>query len=435
MQMALDWSAYPGAGGGFQGAVEMCNNNGACRKLAGGTMCPSYRATRDEKDSTRGRANTLRLAISGQLDEAGLASDAVADALKLCVSCKGCKRDCPTGVDMAKMKIEVLAARRRTRGLSLHQLLVAYLPRYAPYAAKLSFLLNLRDRIPGLAQLSEAVAGFTAKRRLPRWTSRTFRPGATAFGPPGGREVVLMVDTFNGTFESENLDAALRVLCAAGYRVLLPQPSDGGRRLCCGRTYLSVGLVAEARAELRRMLEAYGPFVDRGVPVVGIEPSCLFTLRDEMVGLIDDPAARRLSAQAMLLEEFLSREAAAGRLAGLPLKAIGKRLLVHGHCHQKAFGAMGAVESVLRLIPGVDLTVVESSCCGMAGAFGYGRDTYETSMAMAELSLLPAVRATDAAETLVVADGTSCREQIAHGAGREAIHVVQVLAMALDAAA
>jgi Fe-S oxidoreductase len=183
------------------------------------------------------------------------------------------------------------------------------------------------------------------------------------------------------------------------------------------------------------MLEACGPFIARGVPVVGIEPSCLFTLRDEMLGLIDDPAARRLSENAMLLEEFLAREAAAGHLAKLPLGPVGKRLLLHGHCHQKAFGAMGAVESVLRLIPGVDLTVVESSCCGMAGAFGYGADTYGTSMAMAELSLLPAVRATDAADTLVVADGTSCREQIAHGAGREAVHVAQVLALALDAAA
>lgn len=427
--MALDWSDYSGSLGGFQGAVEMCNNNGTCRKLAGGTMCPSYRATRDEKDSTRGRANTLRLAISGQIDEAGLASDAVAEALKLCVSCKGCKRDCPTGVDMARMKIEVLAARTKTRGLGLRDRLIAYLPRYAPYAAKLPFLFNLRDRLPVLAKLSERIAGFTARRPLPRWTRDVFRPGSTSFGPANGREVVLMVDTFNRYFDSGNLRAALTVLTGAGYRVHLPEPADKGRNLCCGRTYLSAGLVDNARAELQRVVDTYRPFVERGVPVVGLEPSCLFTLRDEMLALNKGLDALALSKNAVLFEEFLATEQRAGRLK-LALKPLGKRVLLHGHCHQKAFAAMGAVEQVLRQIPDIDLSVVETSCCGMAGPFGYGAETYETSMAMAEISLLPALRKADS-DSIVIADGTSCREQIAHGAGRNAVHVAQVLADAM----
>ena len=246
---ALDWSAYPGAGGGFQGAVEMCNNNGACRALSGGVMCPSYRVTRDERDVTRGRANTLRLAITGQLGTDALTSDAMAETLKLCVSCKACRRECPTGVDMARMKIEVLRARSEKRGLSLHDRLVGYLPRYARTAAKLSWLLNLRDVVPGVSQLSEAVAGFSAQRSLPKWRSDWFdETESSANGQGTGRDVVLFADTFNRYFERENIDAALAVLGAAGYRVTVATPVDGARPLCCGRTFLSVGKVDEARA-------------------------------------------------------------------------------------------------------------------------------------------------------------------------------------------
>src|SRR5215467_1322101 len=208
MAMALDWSAYPGAGGGFQGAVEMCNNNGACRALTGGVMCPSYRVTRDEREVTRGRANTLRLAITGQLGADALTSDAIAETMKLCVSCKACRRECPTGVDMARMKIEVLAARAEKSGLSLYDLLVGYLPRYAPYAAKVPWLLNLRDQLPGAATLSEWIAGFSARRSLPRWRSDVFRDPSSPLGPSNGPEVVLFADTFNRAFERENLDAA-----------------------------------------------------------------------------------------------------------------------------------------------------------------------------------------------------------------------------------
>jgi FAD/FMN-containing dehydrogenase/Fe-S oxidoreductase len=430
LKTALDWSAYPGAGGGFQGAVEMCNNNGACRKLEGGVMCPSYRATRNEKDVTRGRANTLRLAISGQLGPDALASDEMMDTLKLCVSCKACRHECPTGVDMAKMKIEVLAARATKHGLSLRDRLVGYLPHYAALASRFAPLANWRNGSTLLRKLFERFVGISAQRALPEWRRDVFRSDVEVIGPADGCEVVLFTDTFNRTYERENLDAALRVLVEGGYRVHIPKPVDGGRPLCCGRTFLSAGLVDQARAELDRLVTTYAPFAQRGVPIIGLEPSCLLTLRDELLSLRGDETAKSVSAQALLFEEFLVREAEAGRLR-LPLGPVGGTALVHGHCHQKSFGAFKSVEQVLRLIPDLNVETIESSCCGMAGAFGYGADTYQASIDIAELSLLPAVRRADEA-TLIVADGTSCRHQIKDGTDRAALHVARVLAMSLE---
>jgi Fe-S oxidoreductase len=390
----------------------------------------------------------------------------MAQTLSLCVSCKACRRECPTGVDMARMKIEVLAARANKVGLSWHERLVGYLPRYAPIAAKLPWLFNLRDALPGAAALSEAIAGFSARRTLPRWRSDWFRDdelrplprlageggegeaasaelaglapsrprfariASPARGGGKGREVVLFADTFNRYFERENLDAALSVLVAAGYRVHVATPADGSARpLCCGRTFLAVGKVDEARKEAERVLAALDPFVSRGVPVVGLEPSCILGFRDEIPAIVKDARARRLAAHAMLLEEFLAREAEAGRL-DLPLAPIGSRALVHGHCHQKAFDAFAAVETVLRLVPGLGVETIESSCCGMAGSFGYAATTIDASLAMGELSLLPAVRqAPD--DAIIVADGTSCRHQIRDGTGRHALHVARVLAKSL----
>src|ERR1700736_1071754 len=432
LKTALDWSAYPGAGGGFQGAVEMCNNNGACRKLEGGVMCPSYRTTRNEKDVTRGRANTLRLAISGQLGRDALSSDEMMDTLKLCVSCKACRHECPTGVDMAKMKIEVLAARVARHGLSLRDRLVGYLPRYAALASRFAPLANWRNNSPLLRRLFEKFVGISAQRALPQWRRDVFRSDAEAIGPADGREVVVFADTFNRAYERENLDAALRVLVAGGYRVHLPRPVDGGRPLCCGRTFLSAGLVDHARAELDRLVTTYAPFAQRGVPIVGLEPSCLLTLRDELLSLRADETAKSVSVQALLFEEFLVREAEAGQLQ-LPLGPVSAKALVHGHCHQKSFGAFKSVEQVLRLVPDLNVETIESSCCGMAGAFGYGADTYQASIDMAELSLLPAVRGADVA-ALIVADGTSCRHQIKDGTDRAALPAARVLAMSLASA-
>jgi len=429
---ALDWSAWPGPQGGLLGAVEMCNNNGTCRKFSVGVMCPSYRATRDEADLTRGRANTLRLALTGQLGAAGLASDEVAAAMRLCVSCKACRRECPTGVDMARMKIEHLAARSAVHGLSLRERLVAEMPRYAPWTARLAPLANLRNRVPALRRLGERVAGLAASRPLPAWRRDPFRDDE-AGGAPGPRgDVLLLADTFNRYFEPENLRAAVRVLRAAGFRAVAA--GAGGRPLCCGRTYLSAGQVNRARAEAARTMRALTTGTASGpdgravplaaLPVVGLEPSCLLTLRDEFAAMLPGEDSAALAPRAMLLGEFLAREKP--QLAW----RLERTAHVHGHCHQKSFGAFPAALATLGMVEGLDVRPIESSCCGMAGAFGYQAETQDASRAMAEAGLLPAVRAAGIAD-LVVADGTSCRHQIADLSGREALHSVRVLDMAL----
>jgi Fe-S oxidoreductase len=451
---ALDWQQWdvqndpatekttrPGTGGdpaqGYAKAVEMCNNNGHCRKFDAGTMCPSYRVTRDEQHLTRGRANTLRLALSGQLGPDGIASPAVKDALDLCVSCKGCKRDCPTGVDMAKMKVEFLHHWHAKHGRSLKDRLIAGLPDYARTAARFAPLLNLRNKVPLLATLGEKMLGFSARRSLPEWQSDHFfaRTHGTATREEtlaAERPVVLFVDTFNGFFESANAQAALQVLRAAGYTVhLAAKAKADGKHLCCGRTYLATGQVDEAKAKAREVVEALGPFAEKGIAIVGLEPSCLLTLRDEHLSLGLGKPAEQIAANALLLEEFLARELAAGRLDGLKakLRPVDQPILVHGHCHQKAFDAVSPVLKLLALIPGAKPELVESSCCGMAGAFGYEASHHDVSMQMAELSLLPAVRKSP--DAIVVADGTSCRHQIHDGAGREAVHAVALLARQL----
>jgi Fe-S oxidoreductase len=330
---------------------------------------------------------------------------------------------------MARMKIEVLRARAEKFGLSLHDRLVGYLPRYAPHAARYAWLMNLRDRMPGAQKLSEALAGFSARRSLPKWRADYFREPAAARPGPAEREVVLFADTFNRYFERENIDAAIEVLAAAGYGIHFAAPADGVRPLCCGRTFIAVGKVEEARREAERSLAALMPFIDRGMPVIGLEPSCIFSFRDELPALLKSEAAKRVANRAVLFEEFLAGEAVSGKLK-IGLSRLRKRALLHGHCHQKSFGAMPAIEAALKLIPGLDVETIESSCCGMAGAFGYHAQTIEISQAMAELSLLPAIREANN-DDIIVADGTSCRHQIRDGTGREALHVVRVLAAAL----
>jgi FAD/FMN-containing dehydrogenase/Fe-S oxidoreductase len=426
-ETALDWSEW----GGLGGAVEMCNNNGACRKFDANVMCPSYRATLEEQHVVRGRANSLRLALSGQLGPDALVADEMAETMRLCVGCKACKRECPTGVDMARMKIEFLHHYNKHRGLCLRDRLVGYLPRYAPLAAHFAPLSNLREAIPGLRRLGERWLGLAARRALPAWRRDRFSADDHVTRNPDGPEVVLLPDTFTTYFEPENGIAALAVLEAAGYRVHVAASADGGRPLCCGRTFLAVGLVEEAQKEARRLIAGLGPYVARGLPVIGLEPSCLLTLRDELTVLGLGAEAAALAGAARLFEEFLAEEAKAGRLA-LPLKPLGTgNALVHGHCHQKAFAAMPALEAILRLVPGLAVETIAASCCGMAGAFGYQSETYEVSRKMGELALLPAVRAAPA-DTLLVACGTSCRHQIKELSGREAVHAARVLAAALE---
>ncbi|HTT81044.1 MAG TPA: FAD-linked oxidase C-terminal domain-containing protein [Stellaceae bacterium] len=419
LDSALDWSAW----GSFASAAEMCNNNGACRKSDPGIMCPSYRATGDEVHLTRGRANTLRLALSGQLGADALTSDAMRETMALCLSCKGCKRECPTGVDMARMKIEFLHHYKQRHGLTRRDRLIAWLPRYAPYAARLAPLLNWRNRSPTLAALGERLFGLSARRQLPEWSADYYR-SASAAGAQG-REVVLLVDTFNRYFEPENARAAERVLTRAGYRVATPEPAVG-RPLCCGRTFLAAGLVDEAKKEARRVLAALAPAIAAGTPIVGLEPACLLTLRDEFPAMLPGAATAALAARAQLFEEFVASERAAGRFQ-LPLAAMpGKTALLHGHCHQKAFGTAGAAADALRLIPDLTVETFDSTCCGMAGIFGLEAEHYDISMKIGELGVLPRMRAAPP-DTLLAACGTSCRHQIAEGAGREARHIARIL--------
>ena len=450
LKPVLDWSDWnvqndpitekvsaPGSGGdpahGFAKAVEMCNNNGHCRKFDAGTMCPSFRVTRDEKHLTRGRANSLRLALSGQLGSDALTSREMFDTLDLCVSCKGCKRECPTGVDMARMKIEFLSHYKKRHGYTLRDRLIAHLPDYAAALSKVAGLANLRDRLPGLAKLSEITLGFSAKRSLPKWRRDTFwksrdpalfvsREQILVAQAAGAKTVTLFVDTFNGAFESENGLAAVSLLEKAGYQIHLLAGKKSAH--CCGRTYLAAGMVEEAKSRIGALLEDAAPLARAGIAIVGLEPSCLLTLRDEALSMGFGEMARTVCAQAFLLEEFLAREAKSGRF-NLAFKAAGRPILVHGHCHQKAFGAVAPMLDLLRLIPGAAPLLIETSCCGMAGSFGYDADHYHVSMAMAELSLLPAIRKQP--DAIIVADGTSCRHQIHDGAGRRALHVAALL--------
>ena len=313
------------------------------------------------------------------------------------------------------------------KGLSLHDRLVAYLPNYAPVASRFHWLLNLRNRLPLLARLMERPTGFSARRDLPVWSSRPFRddelPG------PEGADIVLFVDPFNRYFEPENIRSAARVLMAAGKAVTVALPAQGGRPLHCGRTFLSAGLIDEARTEARRLVAALLPHVKAGRRIIGLEPSSLLTLRDEIPVLLPGEDTALIADAAKMFEEYLAEEQEAGRL-DLALKSPARIVLLHGHCHQKAMDVMPAIQKTLALLPETVISVVETSCCGMAGAFGYGVETEDISRKMGELTLFPAIREADH-DTIVVADGTSCRHQIADGTQRKAIHVARLFELAL----
>jgi Fe-S oxidoreductase len=338
---------------------------------------------------------------------------------------------------MARMKVEFLHQYKAKHGHTFKDKVIARLPDYAHVASKFAGLMNMRNGSPLLARLGEKLLGFSARRSLPKWHREHFFNDipvtVTRMELAGAaKPLVLFVDTFTGYFESLNARCAVKVLQAAGYTVhVATKQQDDGKHLCCGRTYLASGMVDEAKAKAREVLDSLLPFAERGIPVVGLEPSCLLTLRDEMLAMGFGEAARRVADNAFLFEEFLAREAQAGALEDFKAKLapLDKRVMLHGHCHQKAFAAVTPVMQVLRLIPGVEPELIESSCCGMAGSFGYETGHYDVSMQMAELSLLPAIRKYPGA--IVVADGTSCRHQIGDGAQREAVHAAVLLAAQL----
>ncbi|WP_299367727.1 FAD-binding and (Fe-S)-binding domain-containing protein [uncultured Tateyamaria sp.] len=402
----FDWSAWPG---GLSGAAEMCNNNGACRKSVGGGMCPSFRATGNEIDLTRGRANTMRLALTGRLGDDALASDEMAATMKLCVGCKACKSECPMSVDMARMKIEAQAAHYARHGASPRSRAIAHLPALAPWAARLRPLANAVTGVPQLA----ALAGISPARRLPAFR-KPFVGRATG-------EVMLFADTFNRYFDPGTLEAAQRVIEHTGASVgVLSAP---GRALCCGRTYLSAGMTDRALEEMRRTTDVFRAALDAGQTIVGLEPSCTLMFRDEAPNLIAD-WTEEMGKRVLTFAEYV----VTAPLDDLRLSST--QALVHGHCHQKALGVADATVAALNRIEGVDASMIASACCGMAGPFGYQAETEAVSRDMAELSLAPAVRAASP-DTCVVADGFSCRCQIRDVTARKAQSLASVLAQAL----
>jgi FAD/FMN-containing dehydrogenase/Fe-S oxidoreductase len=411
------------ADGGFARAVEMCSGAGACRKNSDGAMCPSYRATQEEVHSTRGRANVLRAVISGELGPPDLADPRLREVLDLCLECKACKTECPSNVDMAKLKYEVLSHAHARLGAPPRARFFGHVARSAALASRWPALANWAQELPPVRALLARRFGVDRRRSLPRFAARTFRAWLRGHAPaPGaGRrgEVLLLADTFTNYQEPEIGIAAVRVLEACGWRVRVPETR------CCGRPLISKGLLAEARANAAWNVELLA--ADE-LPVLGLEPSCVSAYRDEYAEFRLGAAAASLAARTWLLEDFLAAHVAPGEA---PFAATERSVLAHGHCHQKALVGTRGMLAALRLAPGYRVAEIPSGCCGMAGSFGYEAEHYDLSLRIGELSLFPAVRAAPP-ETLLVAPGASCRHQIRDAAGREAVHPAVALAATLS---
>ena len=409
--------------GGFGRAVEMCSGVGACRKTLTGTMCPSYIATRDEAHSTRGRANVLRQAMQGRLDETGLGDEAVYRVLDLCLECRACKTECPVGVDVARFKSEFLADYHRRHGTPLGARTLGHIHDLSAWASRLSLLINPMLGVGWVRRLNERLLGIDKRRSLPRWASRTLSAQWRNGAEPGtGPRVTLFRDTFTNYFHPEIGLAAADVLRRAGMVV------DLGPSVCCGRPLISQGLLTEARNRAAQTVRRLGPVTAEGQKLVVLEPSCLSALKDDVPALLrgaEQEHAKRVADACMLFEEFLEGEVAAGR-AELSLSAGPRRVMLHGHCHQKSLGLVPPAVSLLGRIPGATITELDAGCCGMAGSFGYARDHFDVSRTIGERSLLPMARTLDS-ESVLVAAGVSCRHQVHDFTGVRALHPAELL--------
>jgi Fe-S oxidoreductase len=414
----------------------MCNGNGFCRKLDAGTMCPSYQATRQEKDCTRGRANALRAVISGAVASGDFASHSLYEVLDLCLECKACRSECPSNVDMAKLKYEFLAQYYDAHGT----------PRRAKFFGDVASTSRLGSRFAPLSNwianagpvrwLNQRALGISSRRPVPPFVHETFeawfnaRPSGNGVRAARRGEVVLFHDTFMNHNYPDVGKAAVAVLEAAGYDVILAP------KVCCGRPMLSNGLAGQARQNAQINIERLAGFAKRGVPIVGCEPSCLLMLREDYLDLLPDNAnAENVASHSFLIEEFLLEAAGAAHEAdsaaplGLDVHAIPRKLLVHGHCHQTAAVGVSPTLDLLRWVPGYDAQHIDAGCCGMAGSFGYKAEHYDVSMAIGERALFPAVR--EASDAGIVVSGISCRQQVLHGTGRTGRHPIEWLADAL----
>jgi Fe-S oxidoreductase len=408
--------------GSFAHATERCHGIGKCRNFFGSTMCPSYRATGEEKYSTRGRARLLSEMVRGDSLTGLWQNEAVKDALDLCLACKGCKGDCPVQVDMATYKAEFLSHYYEGRLRPLQAYSMGLIHRWARLASHVPRLVNFATQMPGVSAIAKMLSGIARERTVPQFAPQSFkkqfrkRAGRTS----GGQRVILWADTFNNYFHPETALAAADVLEAAGYQVTVPRAP-----LCCGRPLYDFGMLDTARRQLQQIMRTLAPDIAAGVPIIGLEPACVAVFKDELLNLFpDDTVARQLSGSVHAFSDFILAS------GWQPPRELGERAIVHGHCHQKALWGMNSEARLLEKL-GVDFKLLDSGCCGMAGSFGFNPDHYEVSIKVGEQVLLPAVRDTDP-DTLIVSNGYSCREQIVQCTGRRALHIAEVARKTLD---
>ncbi len=415
-----DWSNW----GQFSDAVEMCNNNGACRKLDSGVMCPSYRVTKEEKDLVRGRANTLRLALSNQLPEGSFASKEMYETMELCVSCKACQRECPMSVDMAKMKSEFLSHYYKKFSMRIKDRIISDMPRLIWLLKIIAPIFNKIKNIPLISTIVEKF-GFATARTMPEVQNQNALREIYDSQTVSENKVILFADTFNINFENENLVYAIKVLNKFGYQAVIPSFGKDKlkRPLCCGRTYISYGQLDKASEELNRFNDyvIQNNYID--LPVVGIEPSCLLTFNDEYQTLKNVNNKEQIKNKFYLLEEFILEQIRKNN--NIKANKFDQNVLIHGHCHQKSQDRMKGLTNLLSEL-NINNKMIESSCCGMAGSFGYDSKTYEVSKKMANLSLIPAIN-NSSEKDFIVANGTSCRNQISDLSEKKGKHVSELL--------
>jgi Fe-S oxidoreductase len=393
-------------------------------------MCPSFRLTHDERDSPRGRANSIRMAVGGELGADALASDHMARTMSLCTGCKGCRSECPRGVDIAQAKIIARSERIRKHGMSRFERSIAELPDRAMRYRRWRHILNLRDVVPWAGRFSQRLTGIAADRPWPHLSSDPFRVYKPSSEGENG-EIVIFPDTFNNYFDGVTLKSTENILSASGFRSTILVPPPGERPYCCGRTYLEVGLLDEARSEASRLIEAMRPFTERGIPLVGVEPACILTIRDEMKTMLALDGAADLARNALLFEEAMSLPGVADTIRPR-LREIEGEAFIASHCHQQSFRTDRKAQGVASYVSSLEFVDVTPGCCGMGTSFGYDPETVDVSLRMGEMSLFPQIRKTSR-DTLLIADGYGCRKQIRDGTGRTARHTAVLLKLALDA--
>ena len=454
MKNSLDWSSYhdagmgdayadiPRNGGDFAKAVSVCINSQQCEKTDRGVMCPSFRVTDLFQLSTGGRVRLLKAALNGGLGLTPFEDEKLASTMDLCLACKGCKRECENEVDMAMIKVEYLAQRYKTIRVPFRSRFLSNLSCNLQYYSCFMKLTHLRNRVPLLSLLSVFIFGISRKRKIPVPLNKTFSKyyRKKLFSLPDKTdiyhsEVVLLIDTFTDNYTPKHAEDAIALLNRAGYKVFTTHPNESTqdplRPLCCGRTHIANGMVDKAKIEANRMLSVLQPHVEAGRTIIGLEPACLLAIRDDYKFLGLGQIAEKIASNALLLEEFIAKEITAKRF-NIKFNAINTNnepLMVHGHCHQKAVGAMKSMRKLLKLIPELDFKLIDSTCCGMAGSFGIEKEHADIAMEMAEESLLPSLREHNNAR--IIANGFSCRHQIKEGVDRSATHIVSLLREAM----